>query len=107
MRPIEASFKGVASTVTREHHPDTRQVDELPPTLQDTLQRMLDRPDAHAVGDLAALTERLTNEMMLFSALVGGTVTAAAAVDRTANQAECADAAQAALHAEFLRDLEV
>jgi hypothetical protein len=38
----------------------------------DALRQILDRPDLHTIGDLAALTDRLTSEMMLFNALVGG-----------------------------------
>jgi hypothetical protein len=43
----------------------------LHPALE-SLRHMLDHPDRHTIGDLAALTERLTSEMMLFNALVGG-----------------------------------
>jgi hypothetical protein len=44
---------------------------DLHPALEN-LRQILDRPHLHTIGDLAALTDRLTNEMMLFNALVGG-----------------------------------
>jgi hypothetical protein len=78
----------------------------------DDLRRILDRPDLHTIGDLAVLTDRLTSEMMLFNALVGGPLAqihpqigtvpplAAPGTFPTASDA------QAELLAEFLRDLE-
>ncbi len=105
MQPIEAKFSGgVASKVIRDLSSKAEPAD-LPPTLQDALQQMLDQPDAHTIGDLAALTERLTNEMMLFSALVGE-APAKIATSPTPELAGCIHPAQAELHAEFLRDLE-
>jgi hypothetical protein len=72
---------------------------ELHPTLE-ALRQILDRPDRHTIGDLAALTERMTGEMMLFNALVGGplaqlSAAAAPAVDVNID-----------FLAEFLRELE-
>jgi hypothetical protein len=106
MQPIEANFcGGVASSGDREVGIDAAPA--LPPTLQDALQQILERPDAHTIADLAALTDRLTREMMLFGPLVGGVAMKSVAThgDQAAD-ADCVDARQAALHAEFLRDLE-
>jgi hypothetical protein len=104
MQPMESNFSGsVAGLGSRDHNPDADPT-ELPPTLQQALQQMLDHPAAHTVGDLAALTERLTNEMMLFSALVG--VPAKIATEQSPEHAARADLEQAHLHAEFVRELE-
>jgi hypothetical protein len=104
MQPIEAKFSGgVANKVIRDL-PDAEAA-ELPPTLQNALQQMLDQPDAHTIGDLAALTERLTNEMMLFSPLVGE-IPSKTAAQPTSDLGTCADPAQIELQAEFLRELE-
>jgi hypothetical protein len=104
MQPIEANFSGgVANSGLKERAPDA-EATELPPTLQQALQQMLDQPGAHTVGDLAALTDRLTSEMMLFSALVG--VPAKIASEQAPEHSAHADPAQVDLHAEFIRDLE-
>ena len=80
---------------------------EQHPALE-ALRQIIDRPDLHAVGDLAALTDRLTSEMMLFNALVGGplarisplpALTAPGAMPTASDE-------QTELLAEFLRDLE-
>ena len=80
---------------------------ELLPTIA-TLQQIVDRPDMHTVGDLAALTDQLTSELMLFSALVGLTATPNSIGPETklGEAPAGADARQNDLHAEFLRDLE-
>jgi hypothetical protein len=108
MQRIETNFSGsVASMSVRDHHDDAAQA-ELPPTLQEALQQILDQPDAHSIGDLAALTERLTSEMMLFSPLVGGAATMITPppTENNPGSADGADPAQAALHAEFIREFE-
>jgi hypothetical protein len=106
MQPVEASFRGGGASVTIRD--DNAEAAALPPTLQDALQQILDRPDAHTIGDLAALTDRLTREMMLFSPLIGGVATKPTVTpgNQNAARADCGDAVQAELHAEFLRDLE-
>jgi hypothetical protein len=107
MQRIEPNFGGVESLGGRDLNPAAEPA-ELPPTLQEALQQMLDQPAAHTIGDLAALTDRLTSEMMLFSALVGGSAAkvAAAPVDQCPANTDSADAAQTELHNEFVRELE-
>lgn len=123
MQPIAANISvGIPSTVDpdRALNPEQRahklcinaaDTAMLPTTA--TLQEIVDRPDLHTIGDLAALTDRLTNEMMLFSALVGHAMAGhrlshyqigpdAALVDALS----CADAHQNDLHGEFVRELE-
>jgi hypothetical protein len=108
MQPIPTNFNGdVASLVGGEQIGDAEPV-EFAPTLQDMLKHLMECPQAHTIGDLADLTDRLTNEMMLFSALMGGAVTKAAraAGDENATSTTCADAGQTELHAEFIRELD-
>jgi hypothetical protein len=71
----------------------------LHPALE-TLRQILDRPDLHTIGDLAALTEQLTGEMMLFNALVGGPLAQLSAASAPA------DDVGIDFLAEFLRELE-
>jgi hypothetical protein len=71
----------------------------LHPALE-SLRQILDRPDLHTIGDLAALTDRLTSEMMLFNALVGGPL-----AQIRADDAPATDVAIDFL-AGFLRDLD-
>jgi hypothetical protein len=71
---------------------------ELHPSLE-ALRRILDRPQLHTIGDLAALTEQMTSEMMLFHALVGGPAAALALDDAAAPDVEID------FLAAFLRDL--
>jgi hypothetical protein len=109
MQPIEANFSGGVGSVSAPEIAINAEPAALPPTLRDALQQILDRPDAHTIGDLAVLTDRLTRELMLFGPLVGGAATKTAAVTGLKNAAcpDSVDAVQAELHAEFLRDLDV
>jgi hypothetical protein len=104
MDPLSASqrqFRDLIADAQADQHP----------ALGD-LRRILDRPDLHTIGDLAVLTDRLTSEMMLFNALVGGPLAQLdpqiGTVPPLAAPGTCPTAsdAQAELLAEFLRDLE-
>jgi hypothetical protein len=65
----------------------------------DELRQIFAHPDRHTIGDLAALTERLTSEMMLFHALVGGPLAQVRADDAPATDVSIDFVAN------FLRDL--
>jgi hypothetical protein len=110
MQTIEPKLRGdVASMPGREPTPrPTDAPTELPPTLQEALQQMLDHPATYTIGDLAALTDRLTSELMLFSALVGVGATVTRAVSNDHGPAACdpQSTAQAELHAAFVAELE-
>jgi hypothetical protein len=74
----------------------------------EALRQILDRPDQHTIGDLAVLTDRLTSEMMLFNALIGGPLAQISTLQPVTEPAavSMASDAQLELLAEFLRDLE-
>jgi hypothetical protein len=106
MQPIETNFTlGVPSSVKLEQCPDSRHAAELLPVAE-ALQQLMSRPQAYRIGDLAALTDRLTGELMLFSALVGPTRTSNTDVAIAAPSANADGETQSELHAAFMRELE-
>jgi hypothetical protein len=106
--PASASLRGfreLIAEVQTEQHPAIK-----------ALRQIIDQPGLHSVGDLAVSTERLAGELMLFSALVGGPLAhfgshgsipiMSAPSMATSGVLPAASETQAALHAEFVRDLE-
>jgi hypothetical protein len=105
MLPVETNFSlGVPNCVTPEHYPDPRDAAELLPVAE-ALQQLMNRPQAYRIGDLAALTDRLTGELMLFSALVGPSRTSNSDIAVEVPSAHTEET-QSELHAAFMRELE-
>jgi hypothetical protein len=111
MQPVETNLSvGASSTASAEHHPVTGPYfndlapdadQELPPVAE-ALRQLLSRPQAYKIGDLAALTDRLTSDLMLFSALFGHGHTS----DPVDAGITSADETQSELHAAFIQELE-
>jgi hypothetical protein len=119
MQPDKVSFSSSVANTGENASASQRNFAELIAETQaeqhpalETLRQIIDRPDLHSVGDLAAMTERLTSEMMLFNALVGGPLAQfSPQIDPLPPVAAPgmfppASDEQTALLAEFLRDLE-
>ena len=115
MQPEKGNFSASAANAIDPLNASHRQFCDLIADTQadqhpalEALRQILDRPDQHTIGDLAVLTDRLTSEMMLFNALVGGPLAQISTLPIPTEPAAitAASDAQAELLAEFLRDLE-